>query len=164
VLALRRRTVGVDQEVLVSVVCRLQRRARLDVNELARSKVVTLRRLAEVHRQRPGENDERLLLQYVPVATSLRTGLVAPNVRPSVREARGFAQLGDVARGLIRLVRAGDPLEPVRADDAESHAAIVAERLTESLRSSNAPSARLNIVRRVDYRMSTVERGLTRDA
>jgi len=37
--------------------------------------VVRLGRLADVHRQGPGEDDERLLLLLVPVAAAPRAGL-----------------------------------------------------------------------------------------
>jgi len=73
--------------------------------------VLPLRRVAEVHRQRPGENDERLLLELVPVAPPLGAGLVAPEVCAGVGEAGKLAQLGDMARRLVGLVRARRPLE-----------------------------------------------------
>ena len=80
------------------------------------------RRLADVQRERAGEDDERLLLRGVTVAASLRTGLVVPNVAAHVGEARAVAQLRDMPRRLSRLVGAGDPLELVRADEAKGRA------------------------------------------
>jgi hypothetical protein len=53
------------------------------------------------------------------VAPAFGARLVAPDVRPCVGEAGGLAQLGDVARGLVRFMGAGDPLELVRPDGAE---------------------------------------------
>ena len=73
------------------------------------------------HRQRSREDDERLLLQGVVVAAPLRAGLVAPEVGAGVGETGPFAQLGDVARRLSRLVRAGDPLELVGTDHTKAH-------------------------------------------
>src|SRR5207245_6420583 len=97
--ALGRRAVRVDEEVDVAVVHRLERCPRLDVDEAAGRDVDALRRLAEVHRQGPGQDDERLLLQLVAMAAALRARLVAPDVPARLREAGGPAELGDVARG-----------------------------------------------------------------
>src|SRR6267142_1679402 len=57
----------------------------------------------------------------VPVAASLRARLVTPHVCARVGEAGRLAQLGDVARGLISLVRPRDPLELVGTNDSEAH-------------------------------------------
>ena len=83
--------------------------------------VLTLGRVAEVHRQRAREHDERLLLELVPVAAPLRARLVAPDVRAGVGEAGRLAQLGDVAGRLTGLVGARDPLELVGIDRPEGH-------------------------------------------
>src|SRR5205085_9846491 len=57
----------------------------------------------------------------VAVAQAARAGIVAPDVPARARGAERFAQLGDVARGLVGLVRARDPIELVGTDDAKSH-------------------------------------------
>ena len=59
----------------------------------------------------------------VPVAPPLRAGLVAPQIRARVGEAGELAQLGDVARRLVRLVGPRLPHGLVRTDHAEAHAA-----------------------------------------
>ena len=120
-LALWRCAVGVDEEVLVAVVRRLQRCARLDVDELAGLYVVTLWRIADVDRERAPEDDERLLLHRVPVAATHRAGLVPPDVRTRIGEAGSVAQLSYVAGRLVQTVRAGNPLEPAGANDAKRH-------------------------------------------
>ena len=104
------------------MVGRLERRARLDVDQPARWHVLTLRRVAEVHRERSGEDDEGLLLELVPVAAPLGARLVAPDVRAGVGEAGAVAQLGDVTRRFVGLVWAGRPLELVGTDDTKGHA------------------------------------------
>ena len=126
VLVLGRRPVHVDEQVDVTVVRRLQRRPGLDVDQAAGRRVLPLGRLAEIHRQRPREDDEGLLLGDVAVAVSLRARLVAPEVRPRVREAGQLTQLGDVPGRLARLVRTRDPLELVGTDRAEGHARTLA--------------------------------------
>src|SRR6266566_2724177 len=108
-LALGRGAVGIDKEVLVAVVRRLERCARLDVDEAARGHVLALGRVAEVHRERPGEDDERLLLERMLMAPALGAGLVAPEVRASMGEAGQLAQLGDMTRRLVGLVGTGRP-------------------------------------------------------
>src|SRR4051812_27772968 len=57
------------------------------------------------------------------VAASRRPGLVAPDIPAHVREARAFAQLGDVPRRLARLVGTRDPLELVGTDHVVGHRA-----------------------------------------
>src|SRR5437016_4893763 len=52
--ALGRRAVGIQDELLIAVVYRLQRRPRLNVDESAKGDILPLRRFAEVHRQRSG--------------------------------------------------------------------------------------------------------------
>ena len=86
-LALGRRAVRIDEEILVSVICRLEQCPGLDVHEAAGGHVLPLRRLAEVHRQRSGEDEERLFLERVPVTASPGAGLVAPDVRAGMDEA-----------------------------------------------------------------------------
>src|SRR4051794_19419227 len=115
--------VGVDDEVLVAVVHRLQRCPRGGVDDAAGGHVDALRRLAEVHRQRAGEHDERLLLDRVPVPAAGRARLVAPDVPADVRGAEALAELRHVPGRLAWLVRPRDPLEVVGADDAKAHGA-----------------------------------------
>jgi hypothetical protein len=122
VLALGRVAVGVDEQIVVAVVHALERRTRVDANQPASGHVLTLRRLAKVHRQRPREDDEGLFLERMLVAASLRARLVAPDVRARVGEAGQLAQLGDVAWRFTGLVRTRRPLELVGTDDAERHA------------------------------------------
>src|SRR3954451_14939096 len=57
------------------------------------------------------------------VAASRRPGLVAPDIPAHVREARAFAQLGDVPRRLARLVGTREPLELVGTDHVIGHLA-----------------------------------------
>ena len=51
----------------------------------------------------------------------LGSGLVAPDVRASVGKAGRLAELGDVTRRLVGVVRTGRPLELGGTDDAKSH-------------------------------------------
>ncbi len=99
------RAVGVDDQVDVAVVHRLQRGAGVDVDDAARRHVLPLGRIADVHRQRALQDDERLGLDRVAVAAAPGAGLVAPHVAAHHGEAGQVAQLGDVARGLAGLVR-----------------------------------------------------------
>jgi hypothetical protein len=100
----------------------LERRARVDPDEPACRYVDPLRRLADVQRERAGEDDERLLLCGVPVAASLRAGLVPPDVAAHMSETRAVAQLGYVPRRLAGIVGTRGPLELVRTDDAKGRA------------------------------------------
>src|SRR3954471_19873285 len=93
VLVLRRIAVRVDDEVIVAVVCGLQGSPGLHVEEVSHAHVVPRRRITEVHRKRPGENDEGLFLLTVPMPLSLRAGLVAPDVAAGVPEAGEITQL-----------------------------------------------------------------------
>ena len=68
-LALRRITVGVNDQIVVSVVCRLERCAWLDVDHATGGDVLPFRWIADVHRERAGQDDERLLLGTVLMAT-----------------------------------------------------------------------------------------------
>ena len=104
VLALGWSAVGVDDEILVAVIRRLEWGTRLDVDEPARRHVLALRRLTQVHRQRACQDDERLLLERVPMAATPRARLVPPDVGAGVGEAGALAQLGDVPWRLSRLV------------------------------------------------------------
>ena len=80
VLVLRRIAVCTDEQVLVAVVDRLECCAWIDVDQTARRHVVALGWLAKVHRERSGEDDERLLLERVSVTASCSAGLEAPDV------------------------------------------------------------------------------------
>jgi nitroreductase len=62
VLALGRVAVGVNDDVLLSVVRRLDRCARFNVDDASRWNVLPHRRVADVHGERADENDECLLL------------------------------------------------------------------------------------------------------
>ena len=101
-LALGRVAVGVHEQVLVAVVHRLERRAGRHMDESADGHVAALGRLAEVHRERPADHDEGLLLDRVPMPPAASARLVAPQVPAGVGEAGELAQLGDVAGGLAR--------------------------------------------------------------
>src|SRR3954454_2098963 len=57
------------------------------------------------------------------VAAARRAGLVAPDIPAHVREARAFAQLGDVPRRLARLVGTREPLKLVGTDHVIGHRA-----------------------------------------
>jgi hypothetical protein len=119
--ALRRIAVGVDDEILVSVVCCLERCAWLDVDQATGRYLVPFGWVADVHRQRAGQDNECLLLGAVLMATSLRTWFVAPDVRTCVREPRSIAQFCHVPRRFPRLVWPGDPVERRWLNDAEAH-------------------------------------------
>src|SRR5205823_4996121 len=86
------------------------------------ARVDALRWIAEVHGQPARDGEERLLLVQVAVASALGTGLVAPEVRAAVGEACDVGQVADMPRRLVRLVRAGRPLELAAADDTVGHA------------------------------------------
>jgi hypothetical protein len=104
------------------------------VDDAARGDVLALRWVVEVHRQRARQDDERLLLTLVLVAAPLGAGLVAPDVRAGVGEAGWLAQLGDMARRLLRFVGARLPLEVVGVDQAKTRGAtlvLVGEPLAE---------------------------------
>jgi hypothetical protein len=101
------------------MVHRLERRSRLHVDEPARGNVVVLWQIAEVHRQRPHEDDERFFLTRMPVSAPLGARLVSPDVGARAGEVGQVAQLGEVARPLAPIVRASDPLEIVWADRAK---------------------------------------------
>ena len=111
--------VDVHDQIVCGVIDRLQHRARLDVDEAADWYIHSLRRVAEVHRQRPGEHDERLLLEGVSVAPALRAGLVPPDIGAGVGEAGRVAQLGHVARRLAGLV---GPRQPHEIPGTDRHA------------------------------------------
>lgn len=142
-LALRWIPVDVYEQVIAAVVRGLERSSRIDVDQAAGGDVLTLRRIPDVHRQRPGENDERLLLGRVPVASPSRARFIAPDIRPSVRELRALAQLGDVSSGLPGPMRAGDPLEAVgvRSAEADDVTVIEAAALEPSPGRARAPPA-----------------------
>jgi hypothetical protein len=74
---------------------------------------MTFRWLAEVHRQRPLEDNERLLLKRVLVTAPLGARLVAPDVCAGVSEPGQLAELGHMARRFLGLVRARNPRELV---------------------------------------------------
>src|SRR4029079_12640364 len=103
-LVLRRVAVGIQEQVLIAVVCSLQRRQGVDVNDRAAWNLHALRRLTHVHRQRSLEDDERLLLMRVAVTPALGARFVAPDVPTGVSEPRGIAELGDVPCRLARFV------------------------------------------------------------
>src|SRR6266576_3188941 len=119
---LRRRAVRVHHDLVVSVVSRLLHGARLDVHDAPGRHVDALRRVAEIHRQRPGKHDERLLLDRVPMPPALRARRVAPHAPAGMREPEYVAQPGDVAGNALALGLALNPLELVRTDHAEAHA------------------------------------------
>jgi hypothetical protein len=121
VLTFRRGAVGIEDEVLIAVVRSLERRSGLDVDEAARGHVLPLRRVTEVHREGPAENDERLLLQRMPVAASLGARLITPDVRAGMGKARPLAQLGDVASRILGLMWARNPLKLIGTDHPEGH-------------------------------------------
>src|SRR5215217_5335149 len=116
VLRFRWVAVGVDDEVVICVVRRLERRSRLDVDQSTRRYVVPLRWLADVHRQRTREDDERLFLGEVAMAAPESSWFVPPNVCPGVQEAGKVAQFGNVPRRLATPVRARNPPESVRVN------------------------------------------------
>jgi hypothetical protein len=62
VLALGRVAVGVNDDVLLSVVRCLDRCARFNVDDASRWNILPHRRVADVHRERADEYDECLLL------------------------------------------------------------------------------------------------------
>ena len=123
---LGRCAVGVEQDVLVTMVGQLQDGAGLDVDDAALRHLDPFRRVAEVHRQRAVDHDERLFLDVVAVAPSFRAGRVAPDVSSRVLEAEHVAEPGHVAGAAARLGLALDPLELVGEGDSERHVASLA--------------------------------------
>ena len=85
-LELRGIAVHVKEEIRVAMVCRLQGRSRVDMDESAASDVDALRWLAEVHRQGSLQDDEGLLLTRMPMASTRGPGLVPPDVRSGMSE------------------------------------------------------------------------------
>ena len=114
-------SVGVDDEIVVGVICGLKGCSWRDVNETAGRNIVALRRILDIHRQDPAEDDERLLLKTMAMTPSLGARFVAPQIPTRVMEVRDRAELGYVSRRLARLVRPSDPLALLRSDDAKSH-------------------------------------------
>ena len=111
-----RGAVDEEHELLVARVPQLERSPGLDDEDAAALDLVPLGRLAEVDGQRAVEDDEDLLLRVVGVAPSDRSGRVAPDVGPRlrqrVREARDRAPAAVVAR---------HPLDLGLAEDREAH-------------------------------------------
>ena len=70
-----------DHDFFAAVVLELERRSRLDRDHALRRQLDGLGRLAEVHGQRAGEDDEDLLLHLVGVAAPTASGRVAPDAR-----------------------------------------------------------------------------------
>src|SRR5439155_11095682 len=81
----------------------------------------SFRWVAEIHRQGPGQDNERLLLDRVPVALALRARRIAPHAPARMREACDIAESRDVAGNAARVGLAFDPLELVGTDHAEAH-------------------------------------------
>src|SRR5206468_10230465 len=125
---LRGGAIRVHHDLFVAVVRRLQHGARLDVHDASFWNVDTLRGVAEIHRQRPGQHDERLLLDRVPMTPALRAGRVAPHAPARVREPEHVGQPGDVAGNALALGLALDPPALVRPDHAEAPAATLPMR------------------------------------
>src|SRR5689334_13763093 len=115
-----------DDQIVFTVVDGLERRARVDAEHPTGRHLHAHWRLVEVHRKRACEDDERLLLDRVPVTTAFRAGLVAPYVAPHVGKTHALAQLCDVTRRLAGLVRAGDPAEIAWPCNAVAHTATLA--------------------------------------
>ena len=67
-------------------------------------------RIAQMHRHRALEYEERLLLVAMDVTASFGAGLVAPQVRAGVLEPGFVGEPRGVPRRLSWLVRAGQPL------------------------------------------------------
>src|SRR5262249_60499836 len=92
VAGLGRRAVDEEDKLVVAVVRDLQRRAGLDVHEAAWPDLDALGRLADVHRQRPRDRGERLLLHAGLATPTLRARLGPPGVGAGGRAAgRGDA-------------------------------------------------------------------------
>ncbi len=75
--------------------------------------IVALWRLTEKHREVAGENNEGFLLFRMHVALTVRSGLVAPEVRASVAKADQRVQFGYVSSGLVGFVGAREPVKLV---------------------------------------------------
>jgi hypothetical protein len=121
VLALGRDAVGVEDQVIFTVVCGLESSAWVYMDEPARGHVLARWWFTEVHRQGPGEDNERFLLESVLVAASLGTGFVAPNVCAAASEAGQLAQFGHVSGWFRGLVRARRPRQLPGANHVIGH-------------------------------------------
>ena len=113
--------VRVDEEVVIAVVRNLEWCSRFDVDELASCDVVPFRRIVDIHRQDPAENDKGLLLLQMAMTTAVRARLVAPNIATRVLEIRKLAELGNMARRFAGLARPSDPLPVATTNNAEAH-------------------------------------------
>ena len=142
-LVLGRVSVGVHDEVTCAVVRGLECSAGVDVDQPSRGNVLAFRRVADIHRERAGEDDEGLLLHRMSVTAARGSRLIPPNVPAHVRESGELAQLGDVSRRRARLMRPRDPLELVWPNDTESHPATLrADRYTIVVTNPGRRSAR----------------------
>jgi len=123
---LGRRAVDEADELLVRFIPQLQRGHRLDADDSARAEVDALGLVAEQHRQRPGDDNEDLLLDVVPVPAACRVGRIAPHPSPGLLEAERGREVGRAARFLTRLRLPLLVLEVVRVRPAVPHLRIVA--------------------------------------
>ena len=123
---LRRGAVDEDHDLVVAVVPQLERRPRLDHDHAVRRELDPLGRLAEVHRQRPLEDDEDLLLRLVGVPPAAAARRVAPEPRTRVRQPGRGRQVGGVTCRIVLPSLGRCPLLPFvvgRVDDAVAHPA-----------------------------------------
>ena len=93
---LGRRAVDEEDDLLVAGVAELEDRPSLDDHDAALRDLVPFRRLAEVDRQRPVEDDEDLLLAQVAVPLPLRARA------DSARRSRASAESASVIRATMR--------------------------------------------------------------
>jgi hypothetical protein len=111
VFTLRRVTIRVDEQIIPAVVRGLEWGTWVNADESADWNIDPLGRLPDIKGQRSCEDDKRLLLHGMPVASSFRPGLVAPDVAADMREAESVAQFGDMPRRLTGLMGAREPLK-----------------------------------------------------
>lgn len=88
---------------------------------------MALGRLPDVDGQRPGEDDEDLLLSQVAMPSSLRSRRVAPDVRAGLLQSVGQRRTGTRV-----VLPPGLEVELIRVEDRVAHQVTLAKTLLEA--------------------------------